>query len=83
MAHLTRGIATFLIRVLCRIIGIGEEIEHFFLFPFFPTQVSLAFNFMMRWIVSPIIFNDIMYRKDICYIKFCRKYRIFERLANK
>lgn len=34
----------------------------FFLLPFFPTRVSLGFNFMTRWIVFPIIFNDIMYR---------------------
>lgn len=62
MAHLTRGIATFLVRVLCRIIGIrrGDRNLFFFLLllSFFPTQVSLAFN-STRWIVFPIIFNEI------------------------
>lgn len=62
MAHLTRGIVTFLVRVLCRIIGIrrGDRNLFFFLLllSFFPTQVSLAFN-STRWIVFPIIFNEI------------------------
>lgn len=86
MAHLTRGIATFLIRVLCRIIVIAEEIEYFFSSPLLPDTSLIGVQFhdamdcfsnnIQRYYVS-------MYREDICYIKFCRKYRIFERLANK